>query len=99
MKTNTIRWWQSIRWRLALGSMLVVLAAITLLALTAILSFAYYYSVDQIDRLNNISSDSAQQIGIDYVTSHNLHDAAVASLPTILGKTQRTQNEGYLAIV
>ena len=94
-----IRWWQSIRWRLALESMLVVLSAITLLALTAIFSFAYYYGVDQRDRLNMIASDSAQQIGVNFALSHNLHDAAVASLPAILVKSQRTQNQGYLVIV
>ena len=93
------RWWQSIRWRLALESMLVVLTAITLLALTAILSFAYYYGVDQSDRLNSIATDSAQQIGMNYTLSNNLHDAAVASLPAILVRSQRTQNQGYLVIV
>jgi len=94
-----IRWWQSIRWRLALESMLVVLSAITLLALTAIFSFAYYYGVDQSDRLDMIATDSAQQIGMNYALSNNLHDAAVASLPAILVKSQRTQNQGYLVIV
>ncbi len=94
-----IRWWQSIRWRLALESMLVVLSAITLLALTAIFSFAYYYGVDQRDRLNTIASDSAQQIGMNYASGNNLHDAAVTSLPAILVKSQRTQNQGYLVIV
>ena len=98
-KGMRIRWWQSIRWRLALESMLVVLSAITLLALTAILSFAYYYGVDQSDRLNMIATDSAQQIGMNYTLSNNLHDAAVASLPAILVKSQRTQNQGYLVIV
>src|SRR5713101_3227730 len=98
-KGMRIRWWQSIRWRLALESMLVVLSAITLLALTAILSFAYYYGVDQSDRLNSIATDSAQQIGMNYTLSNNLHDAAVASLPAILVKSQRTQNQGYLVIV
>jgi len=99
MTMNTIRWWQSIRWRLALGSMLVALAAITLLALTAILSFAYYYGVDESERLNTIATDSAQQIGINYATNYNLHDASVASLPPILVRSQQTQNQGYLVIV
>lgn len=94
-----IRWWQSIRWRLALGSMLVVLVAITVLALTALLSFAYNYGVDQKDRLNAIATDSAQQIGINYAISENLHSAAMASLPGIIGKSQRMQNQGYLPIV
>ncbi len=42
-----MRWWQSIRWRLALGSMLVVLLATTILASSAIFAIAYYYSADQ----------------------------------------------------
>jgi len=92
-------WWQSIRWRLALGSMLVALLAITLLAMTAIISFGYYYGVDQHDQLISLATDSAQQIGIDYATSRNLAAAAVTNLPAILVKTQRTQNQGYLAIV
>ena len=42
-----IRWWQSIRWRLALGFMLVALLATALLALVVTLTIDYYYGVDQ----------------------------------------------------
>lgn len=94
-----IRWWQSIRWRLALGSTLVALLAITLLALTAILSFGYYYGVDQSVQLNSVATESAQSIGTNYAQSNNLYGAAIASLPPLLLKSQRNQSQGYVAIV
>jgi signal transduction histidine kinase len=42
-----IRWWQSIRWRLAIVSALLVLLATSVLALTAVLVTGYSYSADQ----------------------------------------------------
>ena len=52
-----IRWWQSIRWRLALGSMLVALLATVLLTLSVILAIVYYYGVDQRQRLTSLAAD------------------------------------------
>jgi signal transduction histidine kinase len=42
-----IRWWQSIRWRLAIVSAFLVLLATSILALTAILVTGYSYGADQ----------------------------------------------------
>jgi signal transduction histidine kinase len=42
-----IRWWQSIRWRLALVSALLVLLATSILALTATIVTGYFYGADQ----------------------------------------------------
>ncbi len=61
-----VRWWQSIRWRLALGSMLVALLATALLASAVIVAINYYYTVDQRERLSTIGSNTAQRIGTEY---------------------------------
>jgi signal transduction histidine kinase len=93
-----IPWWQSIRWRLALGSMLVALLAVTLLALAAIFSVTYYYGVEQRDHLDSLAAESAQQIGANYPASKNLSQAAALAFAA-LGRSQRGQNQGYAAIV
>src|SRR6266567_1096982 len=93
-----IPWWQSIRWRLALGSMLVVLLAVTLLALAAIFSVTYYYGVEQRDRLDSFAAESAQRIGANYPASKNLSQAATLAFAAS-GRSQRSQNQGYAAIV
>lgn len=93
-----IPWWQSIRWRLALGSMLVALLAVTLLALAAVFSVTYYYSVEQRAGLDSVAAESAQQIGANYPASKDLSQAAALSFST-LARTQPNQNQGYAAIV
>ena len=93
-----IPWWQSIRWRLALGSMLVALLAVTLLALAAIFSVTYYYSVEQRNSLDSLAAESAQQIGANYPASQDLSQAATLAF-SILARTQPNQNQGYAAIV
>src|SRR6266581_2651047 len=93
-----IPWWQSIRWRLALGSMLVALLAVTLLALAAIFSVTYYYSVEQRASLDSLAAESAQQIGANYPSSKDLSQAAALAFST-LARTQPNQNQGYAAIV
>jgi signal transduction histidine kinase len=60
------RWWQSIRWRLALGSALLVLVATGLLGLVAVGVIDYYYSADQKPRLIAFADDRAQSIVISY---------------------------------
>ncbi len=60
------RWWQSIRWRLALGSALLVLLATGLLALVAIGIIDYYYGADQEPRLIHFANGSAQSLTISY---------------------------------
>ncbi len=93
-----IPWWQSIRWRLALGSMLVALLAVTLLALAAVFSVTYYYSVEQRASLDSLAAESAQQIGANYPASKDLSQAAALSF-SALARSQSNQNQGYAAIV
>ena len=60
------RWWQSIRWRLALGSVLLALLTTSLLALTALVVINYYYGADQQARLDTFASDKALNISSIY---------------------------------
>jgi signal transduction histidine kinase len=91
------RWWQSIRWRLALGSMLVSLLATALLALAVIFAITYYYGVDQTNRLNTFAADSAQDIGVNFALHPILAVAAHNIFPN--GLAQTYQGEQYLLIV
>ncbi len=93
-----IGWWQSIRWRLAIGSMLVALLATTLLALTSIVAIVYYYSTDQRDRLSNIAADRAERIGANFYAGQKLNSAVNSVLPParIL---QSSQDGQYLLMV
>jgi len=78
--------------------MLVVLLAVTLLALAAIFSVTYYYGVEQRDRLDSFAAESAQRIGANYPASKNLSQAATLAFAAS-GRSQRSQNQGYAAIV
>ncbi len=75
-----MRWWQSIRWRLALGSMLVALLATTILASATIFAIAYYYNGDQSTSLQNLAESNAQRIGARYSKSNHLNTATLAAL-------------------
>ncbi len=75
-----IRWWQSIRWRLALGSMLIVLLATTILAVAAIFAIAYYYNTEQTQNIHSSTYDEAQKIGEQYATTQ-----ATLTRPSRLG--------------
>ena len=92
-----IRWWQSIRWRLALGSMLVVMLATVLLALTVIFAIVHYYSIDQNNRLTNFAADSAQRIGENY--SRRLGLARASDKTFHNGLEQSYQGEQFLLVV
>jgi signal transduction histidine kinase len=92
-----VRWWQSIRWRLALGSMLVALLATALLAVTVIAAINYYYGVDQRQRLTNIADSTAQRIGVSYAQSGNLTTAVNSVLPST--PTQSAQNQDNLLLI
>src|SRR6266513_2408500 len=92
-----IRWWQSIRWRLALGSMLVVMLATVLLALTVIFAIVHYYSIDQNNRLTNFAADSAQRIGENY--SRRLGLARASDKTFHDGVEQSYQGEQFLLVV
>jgi signal transduction histidine kinase len=76
-----VRWWQSIRWRLALGSILVALLATTLLSTGVLIAVNYYYGVDQRQQLIQIASITAQRIGISYDENGKLATAVNNVLP------------------
>src|SRR6266567_5439416 len=94
-----VRWWQSIRWRLTLGSIVVALLATVLLAFAAIVAIVHYYSIDQSARLANFASESAQRIGLNYGPSNN--NLAAAATSTFPSRTfaQSYQGEQYFLIV
>ena len=79
--SKRMRWWQSIRWRLALGSMLVVLLATILIALAALLAITYYYGIDQHQLLDSLATEKAQSISANYTQSDVLATAASDTLP------------------
>src|SRR5260221_2033228 len=58
-------WWQSIRWRLTLGSVLVALLATVLLVLTALLAIIYYYGGDQQTHMRTLAADNAHSISLE----------------------------------
>ena len=92
-----IRWWHSIRWRLAIGSMLVALLATVLLASAVILAIIHYYSIDQSYRIANFASDGAQRIGARYSATTGVVRAAADVFPNAL--EQSYQGEQYLIVV
>ena len=92
-----MRWWQSIRWRLALGSVLLSLFATSLLALTAIFAITYYYGVDQKDRLKTMAVDKAQNIGMDFVQTKGIAKSAANEIAGASG--QGVQDQQHLMIV
>ena len=61
-----MRWWQSIRWRLALGSMLIVLSATALLALTTFGAISYFYGFNEQANLQSLAQSDAQTIAGKY---------------------------------
>ena len=94
-----MRWWQSIRWRLALGSVLLSLIATTLLALTAIFAIAYYYGVDQKSRLEALAIDKAQNIGMDFVQTKNLVRSATTLINGVSGQGTSEEQQQLLIVL
>ena len=92
-----VPWWRSIRWRLALGSILVSLLATTLLAITVIIAVHYYYGVDLRQRLTTLATDTAGRLGVSYAQNGNLSKAVASVLPEV--STQATQNQDFLLLV
>ena len=97
MATVRVRWWQSIRWRFALVSMLLVLLATALLAVSIIAAINYYYGVDLSQRLTNIADNTAQRIGVSYAQNGSLTVAVNNVLPAT--PSQNAQNQDYLLLV
>jgi signal transduction histidine kinase len=75
-----IRWWQSIRWRLALGSVLVSLLATGLLTLAALLAIVHFYDIDQQPRLAGAAESTAQMISERYEQIDNTGISQTARL-------------------
>jgi signal transduction histidine kinase len=92
-----VRWWQSIRWRLALGSILVSLLATTLLAIGVIVAINYYYGADQRQQLMQLDSITAQRIGVSYDESGNIASAVANVLPDT--PAENNQNPDTLLLV
>ena len=97
LPTVRVRWWQSIRWRFALVSMLLVLLATALLAVSMIAAINYYYGVDVSQRLTNVADNTAQRIGVSYAQNGTLAAAVHSVLPTT--PSQNAQNQDYLLLV
>ncbi len=92
-----VPWWRSIRWRLALGSILVSLLATTLLAFTVIIAVNYYYGVDVRQRLTTFATDTAGRLGVSYTRNGTLPKAITSVLPEI--SSQTTQNQDFLLLI
>jgi signal transduction histidine kinase len=92
-----VRWWQSIRWRFALVSMLLVLLATSLLAVSMIAAINYYYGVDVSQRLIDIADNTAERIGVSYAQNGSLAVAVHNVLPAT--PSQNAQNQDYLLLV
>src|SRR6266849_6275770 len=88
------RWWQSIRGRLALGSVLLILLTTGLLAFTAMLVTYFSYDVDRTKQMDQLAIDMAQHIGLDLPQSQNILAAASRDILTVTS----TRGE-YLPIV
>ncbi len=92
-----VRWWQSIRWRFALVSMLIALLATVLLAVIMLVTINYYYGVDLRQRLTVIADSTAQRIGVSYAQSGSLAIAVNSVLPNT--PSQKPLNSDYLLLI
>lgn len=92
-----VHWWQSIRWRLALGSMLVALLAVSLLAVIMVIMVNITYVTDQKQQLAFLADDTASRIGENYTHTHNLFQASAEAVPALA--TKSPTGEEYLQMV
>jgi signal transduction histidine kinase len=90
-------WWQSIRWRLALGSMLVALLATILLAGIILIIITVSYGGDQSQQLTNLAGFTASRIGKNFVHTNDLFVAAEEIVPGL--STQSNTGGEYLQLV
>jgi signal transduction histidine kinase len=77
-----MHWWQSIRWRLALGSVAVVILATAVMAASAILAIAYYYSSEQQHSLTESVQGTAQSLSENYAKGGTFASAISGTFPT-----------------
>ncbi|MGH2481569.1 MAG: hypothetical protein ACRDHW_18095, partial [Ktedonobacteraceae bacterium] len=92
-----VPWWRSIRWRLALGSILVSLLATTLLAITVIIAVNYYYGVDVRQRLTTFATNTAERLGASYAQNGTLPKAITSVLPEI--SAQAMPDQEFLLLI
>ena len=97
MSKVRVRWWQSIRWRFALVSILIALLATALLAVIMLVAINYYYGIDLRQRLTAIAETTTQRIGVSYTQNGSLPKAVNTVLPNT--PSQNTQNSDYLLLV
>ncbi len=92
-----IRWWQSIRWRLSISSLVVTLLATSLLLLVALLSLLYYYGGNQKDAIRDLALDRATHITQAYAALNppRLIDRATAAV----FPSQSSSDSLYLVVV
>ncbi len=76
-----IRWWQSIRGRMALGSVVLILLTSTVLALSAIVAIFYFYDVDRKDQMDQLATSLAGRIGANEIQTKNVAVSANRVLP------------------
>ncbi len=96
-----IHWWQSIRWRLALGSMAVVLLVTIIMALSAILTIAYYYSKEQNQGLMTSAGENANDIGKNYAQNGHFSFPANSTKRALANKGLMVDSHGenYLFLI
>lgn len=92
-----VHWWQSIRWRLALGSMLVALLATVLLAALMIITVTVSYGGAQRQQLTDLADNTASRIGKNFVHTANLFQASLETVPGLA--TRNSAGEQYLQLV
>ena len=93
-----IHWWQSIRWRLALGSTLVALLATVLLAGIILLIINNSYGTSQQQELMSLANSTASYVGKAYTReNNNLYLAAQGTVPGLT--TQSATGEQYLQLI
>jgi hypothetical protein len=96
-----IHWWQSIRWRLALGSVMLVLLVTVIMALSTILTIVHYYSNEQKQGLTTSAEENANDLGRSYAQNGNLsfqENATKRALAT-KGLIVDSHGENYLFLV
>jgi signal transduction histidine kinase len=97
-----IRWWQSIRGRLGIGSALLALLTTTTLALTAMAVINYYYGVDQRDSLSQLANEKALYVD-KYLTQNFVQDPrsdfALFNVGLIVLKASPSDGQQYWMII
>src|SRR5260370_1811389 len=96
-RSMRVHWWQIIRWRLALGSMLVALLATVLLTVLMIITINISYGSTQRQQLTDLANGAADRIGRNYTHTNSLFLAAQESVPGLA--TQSATGEAYLQLV